>query len=268
MKNVLYGAASAALRLIERVRPAVTTLLILSLFGIAAEGFLFVHKSRPGLQFVMDCHVNRACLPSKILATTGSIAAASGQSYKASVQMEKMGEGGVAFLAMLNQKTPPVLDQTRATIASAGSLLEDLKAQTHDLLGSAKALTDAAKKDLDSVTGKLGADLDALKPVMDNLSALEKDLDAQIKTGGPKVQADLDAIQSLLAHVDELLAGQEIKTALTNTAKTSAAIYESAESVRIALEPLRKKISLLKMVITKVIEIAGQAVGTAIGKHW
>jgi ABC-type transporter Mla subunit MlaD len=236
---------------------------------------VFTHAARPGLQFVMDCHVNRACLPSKILATTGSIAAASGQSYKASVQMEKMGEQGVLFLTGVNKSVPLVIGETQKTIASAGSLIEDTKTQLHDLLASSKTLVDGLKTDVDSLASKAGGDLDALrpdlealKPVLVNLATLEKDLDDQIKVGGPKLLATIDAMSGTINDVDRILAGEDIKAIVGNTAKTTAEMLRSAESIKMALEPLRQKLSLLKIIINKAITLITQAAGVAIGKHW
>ncbi len=70
-------------------------LLALALMWPALELGFLLHNVRPGLEqtawtlcYLNDCKVNRACLASQLLATTGSIKAAAAQSYQTSRSVE------------------------------------------------------------------------------------------------------------------------------------------------------------------------------------
>jgi hypothetical protein len=92
----------------------------------------------------------------------------------------------------------------------------------------------------------LKAALDPLAAALRGITVLEATLNEQIKAGSPKVQATLEALTKAIADTDKLIASDDIRQTLSH-------VEHSAESIDIALMPLRKKLSLLKSVVEKAL---------------
>jgi hypothetical protein len=91
--------------------------------------------------------------------------------------------------------------------------------------------------------------------VLENTSSLIQTLQEQVKAGSPEAIKTIQAATKSLDDLDKILANPSIKTTLDSTAKTSVSIAGSAESVDIALRPLREKARLLKVVLLKTLEV-------------
>jgi hypothetical protein len=214
---------------------------------------VMVHAARPGVVFLMDCRANRACLPSQTLATVGSVKAASAQSYQASRQMEAMATEGVSFLKDAHKGTAGVLAEVQNSTHEAGLLLSDTRKQLDALMGDAQTLTQSLTTDVNDLTARAGRALDPLADALKGITTLEATLDEQIEAGSPKVQLTLDALTKAIADTDKLIASDEIRQTLVHTAMTADHIEHSAESIDIALMPLRKKLTLLKAIAEKAL---------------
>lgn len=85
------------------------------------------------------------------------------------------------------------------------------------------------------------------------LAALLATLDEQVKEGGPRLSKTLDELEKLVKDLDKLAADPNIALTLGHVEKTSGHIQNSAESVDLALRPLREKAAMLKIVLMKAI---------------
>jgi len=132
-----------------------------------------------------------------------------------------------------------------------GKVREGLLTEASALVGDARGLTQSLTNDANDLTAETGAALAPLADSLRNLAALEADLDEQIKQGSPKAMATIDALTKAIGDTDKLIADPAVTRMLQDGATTGDHIAHSAESVDIALMPLRKKLSLLKQVVEK-----------------
>ena len=121
------------------------------------------------------------------------------------------------------------------------------------LLGDARTLVQGMKTDVDALTGDAAAPLASLKTALDNVARLVDDLDDAVKHGDAAAGTITGKLDTALDHLDELLADKDIKDALAHTAGATGHLEESAKSVDLALQPLRKKAHLLKTVLEKAL---------------
>jgi hypothetical protein len=177
---------------------------------------------------LLECRANPACLQSQLLATTGALRDSAKQARLTSLE-------------------------TLATVREVHAVVVDARPQVDETL---RALASAAREgalmaadarvDLARLTAGASGDLERLDAALAAVTNLAAELQRQIAAGGPEIAAVAGRLDAALGHLDELLADP-------NIGKTIAHAEGSAESVDIALRPLREKAHLVKVVFEKLI---------------
>jgi hypothetical protein len=219
-------------------------LLALALMWPALEIGFLVHNVRPGLEqtawtlkYLNDCKVNRACMASQLLATTGSIKAAAAQSYQTSRAVEATAQESLVLVRGIRTDTHDLMAEARGTLHEATELERSLKT------------------DLDRITGAADATVAATQAPLQQLDHLLATADAQLAANGQVTQTTLQDIAAAARDLDVLFADPNVSATLAHVAGTSEHLEESAKSIDIAMRPWREKASMLKTVISKALDL-------------
>lgn len=151
----------------------------------------------------------------------------------------------------LEQITNALLDDKFGILPRAGAVLDSLNVTVQDL--------DKSTLVLNSEIEKTGLDVrEQLKPLsgaLDDVSGLLEAATAQIQINGHASADTLTSLNRALADADRVVADPHIQ-------QTLAHVDSSMESIDIALKPWRKKATLLKLILTKLMNVAIVAVPT------
>lgn len=196
-----------------------------------------------------DCLKNRACLTSQVLATVGSIKAASAQSYQSSRQVELAATESVAFMQDFRRDTHNVLAEVQGSIHETGLLVSDTRNRLNALLDDA----DLAMKSGNQVLSSANETLKPLKATLDNIDRLTKIAADQLEAGSPLVQKTFGDLDRAIGDFATLLEDKNIQATLANVAGTSGHLNGAAESIDIAMRPWRERASMLKTILSKAL---------------
>lgn len=132
-----------------------------------------------------------------------------------------------------------------------GGLVGDL----HATLQTARNTIESTRDDVHTllVTGNESAK--ALSAVLTNAASLTSTLETQVKEGSPKVQETITALTKALQDADKLIADENLAGTLKNLNTTTYHLGEGAKSVDMALQSLRKKVGLIKAILSKAVEM-------------
>lgn len=223
------------------------------LFGLC-ELVSIEHQVKPGIAATasslvtwFDCRTNRACLTSQVLATVGSIKAASAQSYQASRQMEATAAEALGFTKELRHDTHAVLVEAQGTLKAATTLLGTMNTRVDALLKDA----DQAVKDGDQTLKTANETLKPLKTAFGNIAQLTATLNQQIAQAAPEAAATKAKLDRAFDDLDHLLADPNIGKTIAHIEGTSKHLESSADSIDIAMKPWRERAHLLKTVVSK-----------------
>lgn len=155
-------------------------------------------------------------------------------------------KASIETLTVMAKDSDDLVHDLRASLTGgrdiSGTTRAGLLPEASELLRSAKMLTD-------DLTGKV-PELDA---ILLKMSVLESTLDTQIAAGGAGAAGSVAALTSTLADLDKLIASDDVKQILSNSAEASSSLKESAKSVDIMMRPLREKARLLKVILDKAL---------------
>lgn len=164
------------------------------------------------------------------------------------VRVQSMFKSGAEIMHYVRWQ---ILPQVNSILASAnvvaGSMRQDvpkLSADLHNVLVTVNA--DA---------GKLGTLIDSLNAEILRVQTLTETLDREIKANSEQAGETWKQLTKAIEDLDKLVSGDDVKGILANSNAGTKSLAEGLESINQALMPLRKKISLLKMLLGKAISI-------------
>ncbi len=141
----------------------------------------------------------------------------------------------------------------RDTAEITHQIRETVLPNVNGLIGDTRVLVAGMKTDLDRLTASTDGTLTPLKASLENASSLLKTLDDQVKAGAPEARQTFIKVNKALDDLDKLIADPNVAKTLANVQEGTGSLKEAAESVNVALQPLREKISMLKTILKFVL---------------
>jgi len=189
-------------------------------------------------------HGNGNCLPSQILAISGSVRTASGAVAKAMPEIAAAAQAASSHAVEASKQAAIAAQETTGLVkdarAAAQQLTADLKA-LHTLITNLDQGAKTLLKSADETVRKAGA-------AIEELTALERDLGQAIREGSPKVQEIGNAMLAVLN--DEAIGGT-----LANIEAGTESGAEIFKTVDIATRGLRQKAGRVKWLIQRIVDV-------------
>ncbi|MCC7498334.1 MAG: hypothetical protein IT160_12200 [Bryobacterales bacterium] len=217
------------------------------------EVALMLREVRPGIEstaqamkWLTDCKANRACLTSQILATTGTIKAASAQSYQSSRELSKTA-------SEVRQLVTDIRPHAARIAGNGEKISEQILSASGEFnrtMTEFSLMVGELRQDAVPAMALAKGDLDKLGKSLDNLDRLTADLSRQLAEGGD-IAGTMAELRRATAGFGVLVEDPNIRRILASSADTSEHLAAGAESVDIALRPWRKKANQLKMILRK-----------------
>jgi hypothetical protein len=194
------------------------------------------------LRSLFECRGNAACLPAQTLAFVGSMRHSAGAMARAMPEIAESTRGAMANSERASEATrraavatERLIDSTRNVVERFGPVADELATAIAETRGEAVKLLRSTDEQVVAIGGQ------AL-PVLAELATLERELRDQVREGGPRVA-------SLVTAMEKLVADPSLTEIAANTAKATRHGGEILQTVDIATQPLRQKVSLLRRVI-------------------
>ena len=236
----------------EKLNKVVKFLIVLNLavaLVVLVNVAIFTNAINQAAHPLIDCKGNGACLPSQLLAITGSIRSTLGVVARTMPEISKSIGEASSNSAEASKATITTANEANRLLLSANSVVGSLSVTMGQLQTSLEGLT------LDTRAVLLTAGKTTAKAglTFDQLTELLKDTQAQIDAGSPDARRSLVALAKLLEdpklkesldHLDGTLANVEVGT------KHAAS---TVETIDIATLPLREKASRVKRVIQTLL---------------
>lgn len=128
-----------------------------------------------------------------------------------------------------------------------------------DMLVSLRQTSDELRSDLKEITTAAtetvhgtATTVQILNESLSHVSGISAELERQLREGGD-IAGTFRELERAVGNFNTLVESEEVKTIMSESARTSHHFAESAKSVDIALQPWRKKASQLKMIMGKIV---------------
>ncbi len=187
-------------------------------------------------------HGNGNCLPSQILAISGSIRTASGAIAKSMPEIAGAAKAASSHSVEASEQAAIAAKETTGLVQDARAAAQQLTADLKALHGLIVDL-DTGAKDL---LGSADETVKAAGAALEQLMALERDLNQAVQEGSPKVREIADAMLAILN--DEAIA-----ETLGNIEAGTESGAEILKTVDEATRGLRQKAGRVKWLIGKIV---------------
>lgn len=131
---------------------------------------------------------------------------------------------------------------------SRGITRVGLLPQITDSVVAIQSLTKSLQADLHQVAQSSNDTLKPLQVILENIARLSDDLDKQVKSSSPQISETITELNKSFHDLDTLLADPNIQ-------KTISHVEGTAETVDIAMAPLRKKAKLAMVILTHALNL-------------
>jgi hypothetical protein len=142
-----------------------------------------------------------------------------------------------------------------SNVQTTGVLLREMSEVVREtresLLPEITASLKESRKLVAELRAEVGPTSVAVRKDLDKVANLVGTLEEQIKVSSPKVDETITELVRVLDDVGNLLESEHIAGTLSNVDKTTQHLSNSAESVDIALRPLREKTKLIKLILMR-----------------
>jgi hypothetical protein len=164
------------------------------------------------------------------------------------VRVQSMMKSGAEILHYMRWQ---ILPELKTVMTAASAIAESMKRDVPEITKNINTLLTSVDVD----AKKVGTLLDSLNGEVLKVQKLTDTLDREITEGSDKAQVTLSELAKSLSHLDAILDGEDLKGILANSNAGSKSLAESMESVNQALMPLRKKLTLFKMILSKAVSM-------------
>ena len=194
---------------------------------------------------------NPACLVSRIDAITGAFMRVMGIAAKTMPELAKASVEASNNSVIASQKTVKAIDRVNGVLSNVDGAVTDGRAVLKDLGTTVQALHEAVV-DMDGGVGALLKSSDETMrkagDALAGLPALEKTLNGAIDVDGAGA---LDVLRKMFAILDD----RNVAATLGNLNNATASGANILQTFDQATEPLRKKATLVKMILLKLWEM-------------
>jgi len=164
------------------------------------------------------------------------------------VRVDSMVKSGAEIMHYVRwQILPEVKTSVEALNAVVEGMGRDLPKVTADV--------DALLKSADVDTKKVGVLIDSLNREVGTIQTLTETLNTEVKNNSDHAAETFIQLNTAIGDLDVLINGDDVKGILASSNEGTKHLAESLKSIDIALMPLRKKLSLLKMILSKAVSV-------------